>query len=73
MKILIADDHIMVRDGIQLLLHNIFDEINVLEAEDYDKAIIHAENNHDIELMILDLSMPGKEPLKHLCITSYYS
>lgn len=56
-KILLADDHHLVRDGIMSLLE---DEIGfkvIAEAENGLKAI-EACKEHDIDLVVMDISMP---------------
>ncbi len=56
-KILLVDDHYIVRDGIRMLLE---DEIGfeiVEEAENGTKAI-EACKNKDIDLAIIDINMP---------------
>lgn len=56
-KILLVDDHYIVRDGIRMLLE---DEIGfeiVEEAENGTKAI-EACKNEDIDLAIIDINMP---------------
>lgn len=58
MKILIADDHDLFREGLSHLLHSIFD-CHIIEASDYDTVNELCLENKDISLMLLDLDMPG--------------
>ncbi len=56
-KILLADDHDIVRDGIKMLLE---DEVGfeiTAEAEN-GKEAIKACKEHDIDLIVMDISMP---------------
>jgi DNA-binding NarL/FixJ family response regulator len=56
-KILLADDHDIVRDGIKMLLE---DEVGfeiTAEAEN-GKEAIEACKGHDIDLIVMDISMP---------------
>lgn len=56
-KILLADDHDIVRDGIRMLLE---DEVGfkiAAEAEN-GKEAIKACKEHDIDLIIMDINMP---------------
>ena len=57
-KVLIADDHILIRKGIRLLLET-FDDIEVAaEAGDGEEAI-RMTGKHQPHVILMDLSMPG--------------
>ncbi len=58
MKILIADDHALYRDGLRLNLNNLLPEAQILDAASFGQAIDVLKNNKDIELILLDLDMP---------------
>lgn len=62
LTVLIADDHAMVREGMKLSLERIEPDIRVLEAETLRDAIDTYRANPDIDLVLLDLSMPGVQP-----------
>lgn len=64
MKILVADDHPIIRDGLKLFLTHSLD-LQVSEARDGYEAIEHVQN-HSVDLVILDLSMPGLSGLDTL-------
>ena len=57
-KILIADDHAIVREGLQMILEAQCDIITVGTAADGRDAISKAETLHP-DLIIMDISMPG--------------
>ncbi|HIJ39124.1 MAG TPA: response regulator transcription factor [Rhodospirillaceae bacterium] len=59
MKILIADDHELFRDGLRHVLLQMDPAINVIEAADYPQLLAIAETETDIKIVLLDLSMPG--------------
>ena len=59
MRILLADDHAMVRNGLQLILAVAFKEAKFGEAEDCQQALAAAIEHH-WDLVILDVSMPGR-------------
>jgi len=58
-KILVADDHCVVRDGIKMVIHNYFANAEVVEAEDGNKVLQAAKDNPDIDIFILDYYMPN--------------
>jgi len=60
MKIILADDHALFREGARHLLQQLGEEgIEVLEAATCQEAIAHADRHEDIDLALLDLHMPG--------------
>lgn len=59
MKILFADDHALFRDGIKRVLADSDLDIQIIEAVDFSQAFDIAANNDDLDLALLDLSMPG--------------
>ena len=61
MKILIVDDHALFREGLCHVLDALENEVNILEAADYDRAMQTITAHPDIDLVLLDLNMPGKD------------
>lgn len=61
MKILIVDDHRLFCEGMRHILAQLDDSIEVLEAERCDTAMSLVESNHDLSLMMLDISMPDMD------------
>ncbi len=61
MKILIADDHALFREGIRHVLDELAESITVLEAANCETTIRHAADHPDLDLVLLDLNMPGKD------------
>ncbi|MBC8339250.1 MAG: response regulator transcription factor [Rhodospirillales bacterium] len=61
MKILLADDHALFRDGLRLVLAGVDSEISVVEATDYPEALTVAGSEKNLDLALVDLSMPGME------------
>lgn len=59
MKILIADDHALFRDGLRQLLDGISPQLLVLESRDFDETEAALGSDFEIELLLLDLCMPG--------------
>lgn len=59
MKILLADDHALFRESLSLALLRLNDdEPEILQAEHGEQAINLAQD-HDLDLILLDLDMPG--------------
>jgi DNA-binding NarL/FixJ family response regulator len=56
-RVLLADDHAVVRSGLRSVLESEADIEVVAEAEDGDEAVQKALSN-DVDLAILDVSMP---------------
>ncbi len=57
-NILLADDHAVVRQGLRLVLENEPDLIVCAEAGDGIEAVQMAVVHHELDLVILDISMP---------------
>ncbi len=56
-RILLADDHALVRRGLRLILDSEPDLVVVAEAGDGSEAIEFASRG-DVDLVILDIAMP---------------
>jgi DNA-binding NarL/FixJ family response regulator len=61
MKILIADDHALFREGLHQVLSQLGEPLTIVEAGDFPQALTAAERETDIEVVLLDLAMPGME------------
>lgn len=61
MKILIVDDHALFREGLYHVLQELNEQVNILDASDYDGALEYVSTNPDLDLILLDLNMPGKD------------
>lgn len=59
MKILVVDDHPLIREALRHVLANLDPRIDLLEAADCPSALEHANANPDLDLVLLDLSLPG--------------
>ena len=66
MKILIVDDHALFRGGLCHVLQYLDEQVDVLEASNCDCAMQHVEANPDLDLVLLDLNMPGEDGFKGL-------
>ncbi len=66
MKVLMADDHWVFRAGLKHLMKRLDDQVTVLEAGNLQEAIALTKENPDLDLILLDLLMPGSEPFSGL-------
>lgn len=58
MKILIADDHALFRDGLAMRLEQINPDIVLHQAPTFSQAIKILDKEHNIDMVIVDLDMP---------------
>ncbi|WP_430474561.1 response regulator [Thalassospira lucentensis] len=66
MRILLADDHDLVREALSLLFQQYFDDCEVAEAGALDPALDLIVENNTFDLVMLDLRMPGMNGLEGL-------
>lgn len=62
-KILVADDHPLFRDAIKSIITEKFPGYELLETASLNEAILLVDDNPDIDLILLDLNMPGMDGL----------
>jgi DNA-binding NarL/FixJ family response regulator len=65
-KFVIADDHPLFRGALKQALSAMADDIEIFEAGDFDNAKAVVAGNDDLDLVLLDLSMPGASGLSGL-------
>ena len=66
MKVLIVDDHALVRDALARVLASLVPDLIVFEAGEPELAFRTLEREADLELVLLDLSLPGMHGLTAL-------
>ena len=66
LNILIADDHDLVREGLKIALGELPAGVTTLEAADAKEVMQACTAHPDIDLVILDLHMPGSNDLELL-------
>jgi DNA-binding NarL/FixJ family response regulator len=59
MKLILADDHTLFRNGLTLLLKAECPKCEIWEADTLDAALVQAEAHAEAEAVLLDLNMPG--------------
>jgi DNA-binding NarL/FixJ family response regulator len=58
-KVLVVDDHPLFRDALKTALAVAFEKCEPVEAANLDEAAKALRDESDVELVLLDLSMPG--------------
>lgn len=66
MKILVVDDHALVREGLRQVLKGLDDEVEVLEAGSCTRAFELALMHADLDLVLLDYHLPDMNGLEAL-------
>jgi len=66
MKVLLVDDHALLRDGIALLMANEFPDLDLLQAGTLAEAREAIAQHDDIRLVLLDLTLPDGNGLAEL-------
>jgi DNA-binding NarL/FixJ family response regulator/class 3 adenylate cyclase len=61
MKILLVDDHALIRDALRSVLKEVATDAEVLEAADCRQAMHLIEANPDLHLILLDLNLPDRD------------
>jgi DNA-binding NarL/FixJ family response regulator len=67
MKVLLVDDHLLVRDGISLVLEELDHDLTVFTASTCCEALALLEEHNSVDLVLLDIGLPdvnGIECLK---------
>jgi DNA-binding NarL/FixJ family response regulator len=61
MKILLVDDHALIRDALRSVLKELAPDATVLEASDCRQAMRVMQEHPDLHLILLDLSLPDRD------------
>ncbi|MBS0421541.1 MAG: response regulator transcription factor [Proteobacteria bacterium] len=59
MKVLVIDDHPLVQEGVSAALDTLADDVTVMSARDGEQGLAMAAENPDLDLVLLDLALPG--------------
>lgn len=59
MKILVVDDHPLIREALRLVLKGLDAAMYLLEAANRDSALAISSEHPDLSLILLDLTLPG--------------
>jgi DNA-binding NarL/FixJ family response regulator len=60
MKILLVDDHTLIRDALRGVLADLVEDACILEASECRQALRIVEEHADLELILLDLNLPDR-------------
>lgn len=60
LKIIVADDHPMVVQGLKSVIIQLQSDVQVLEACSYPSLLETIAGNRDLDLVVTDLGMPGR-------------
>ena len=61
MKILVVDDHVLIRDALRAVLLELHKNAKIFEAAACDHALRLAEEHGDLDLILLDLNLPDRD------------
>src|SRR5712675_300981 len=61
MKILVVDDHFLVRAALRSVLQKLSNQVVIMEAVDGRHAMQLVSEEADIDLILLDLSLPDQD------------
>lgn len=65
-SILVADDHPLYREAIISVIKRSFPDVTTYEADDYESALTIVAQNNQLDLILLDINMPGMDGLNGL-------
>ncbi|MEC9369141.1 MAG: response regulator transcription factor [Pseudomonadota bacterium] len=65
-RLIIVDDHPLFRDALRQALNNSFEKLEIMEAGSLDDLSAILEGSGEVDLVLLDLSMPGVKGLSGL-------
>ena len=68
MKILVVDDHALVREGLRQVLKGLEENLEVLQAGNCEQAFVLAHQHGDLDLVLLDYHLPDMNGLDALAI-----
>lgn len=59
LKLLVVEDHALVREGLARLLAGLEEGVAVVERADFESALQLLDAEQDFDLVLLDLALPG--------------
>lgn len=68
MRFLLCDDHALFREGLQLVLGQLDDPVELVGVGDAESALAIVRENDDLDLVLLDLDLPRMSGFEALAI-----
>jgi DNA-binding NarL/FixJ family response regulator len=68
MKILVIDDHALVREGLRQVLKGLDENVEVLQASTCTQGFALTQEHHDLDLVLLDYHLPDMTGLVALAV-----
>jgi len=59
LKLLVIDDHPLVQEGVAAALEALGHDVHIVAARDADQGLVQAAAHPDIDLVLVDLALPG--------------
>ena len=59
LKLLVIEDHTLVREGLVNLLAQVEDGVVVADRPDFESALALLDDEDEVDLILLDLALPG--------------
>lgn len=59
LRLLVVEDHELVREGLARLLRQLEEDVAVAEASNFEQALDILDDDPDVDLVLLDLALPG--------------
>jgi DNA-binding NarL/FixJ family response regulator len=66
MKILLVDDHVLIREALRGVLRELKGDVVIIEAADSHQAMRQIEQHRDLKLILLDLALPDRNGFEML-------
>jgi len=70
LRIVIADDHALVRGGLGILIRTLHPDTQIIECNDLARVLQTLDGTDSIDLLLIDLMMPGmdtSESIQQIC------
>lgn len=61
MKVLLIDDHALYREGLCHVLKTLDENVCIFQAASYEYALQQIDLHSDLDLVLLDLNIPGED------------
>jgi DNA-binding NarL/FixJ family response regulator len=60
-RILLCDDHALFREGLELVIRGLDDEVELSSVGDAETALARVAGDEDLDLVLLDVQLPGMD------------